>query len=79
MRFGYATNQLGVVDHALGQYQLAEDAYKRGLAIGEKRYDNLLVARTLSNLARLYIDFGGRLAEAEAALRRVLQPGSYRS
>jgi hypothetical protein len=24
IRFGYATNQLGVVDHALGQYQLAE-------------------------------------------------------
>src|SRR3954453_10572608 len=36
MRFGYATNQLGVVDHALGRYQLAEDAYNRGLAIGEK-------------------------------------------
>ena len=73
MRFGYATNQLGVVDHALGQYQLAEDAYKRGLVIGENRYDNLLVTRTLSNLARLYIEFGRRLAEAEAALRRVLQ------
>jgi len=73
IRFGYATNQLGVVDHALGQYHLAEDAYKRGLAIGEKRYDNFLVTRILSNLARLYIDFGGRFAEAEAALRRVLQ------
>ncbi len=73
MRFGYATNQLGVVDYALGQYQLAEDAYKRGLAIGEKHYDNLLVTRTLTNLARLYVDSGGRLAEAEAALCRVLQ------
>ena len=73
MRFGYATNQLGVVYHALGQYQLAEDAYKRALAIGEKRNDNLLVTRILSNLARLYIEFGGRLAEAENALRRVLQ------
>ena len=73
MRFGYAMNQLGVVDHALGQYQSAEDAYKRGLAIGEKRYDNLLVTRSLTNLAKLYIDFGGRLAEAESALRRVLQ------
>jgi len=73
LRFGYATNQLGVVDYALGEYQLAEAAYKLGLAIGEKRHDNFLVTRILSNVARLYIDFGGRLAEAEAALRRVLQ------
>src|SRR3954466_8591576 len=73
IRFGYATNQLGVVDHALGQYQLAESAYKHGLAVGEKRYDDLLVARSLSNLGRLYIDFGGHLAEAEAALSRVLR------
>jgi tetratricopeptide (TPR) repeat protein len=72
-RSGYVMNQLGVVDHALGQYQSAEDAYKRGLAVGEKRHDNLLMTRILSNLARLYIDFGGRHAEAEAALRRVLQ------
>src|SRR3982750_1288870 len=44
-RFGYATNQLGVVEHALGQYQLAEDAYKRGLNIGEKNSDDFLVTR----------------------------------
>jgi tetratricopeptide (TPR) repeat protein len=73
MRFGYATNQLGFVDHALGQYQMAEGAYKRALAIGEERHDNLLVTQALSNLARVYIDFGGRLAQAEQALSRVLQ------
>jgi tetratricopeptide (TPR) repeat protein len=72
MRTGYATVQLGVVDHALGRYRLAEAAYKRGLAIGESRHDDVLVSRTLSKLARLLLDLG-RVAEAEASLLRVQQ------
>jgi CHAT domain-containing protein/tetratricopeptide (TPR) repeat protein len=66
-------NNLAFLHAALGQYDEAEDLYKRALAWREKNAgaDSLPVAKTLDTLAKMYVD-QSRLGEAEPLMRRAL-------
>jgi CHAT domain-containing protein/Tfp pilus assembly protein PilF len=66
-------NNLAFLHATLGQYDEAEELYKRALAWREKSSgpDGLPVARTLDTLAKMYVD-QSRLQEAEPLVRRAL-------
>jgi len=65
-------HQLGVVVHAQGKYEEAEKLYKRGLIIRENVYgqQHQIIAKSLGDLARLYLDSGGDFKDTEALLLR---------
>jgi tetratricopeptide (TPR) repeat protein len=65
-------HQLGVVVHAQGKYEEAEKLYKRGLIIRENIYgqQHQIIAKSLGDLARLYLDNGGDFKDTEALLLR---------
>jgi CHAT domain-containing protein/tetratricopeptide (TPR) repeat protein len=66
-------NNLAFLHATLGQYDEAEELYKRALAWREKNLgpDDVQVARTLDTLAHMYVD-QSRLHEAEPLVRRAL-------
>lgn len=65
-------HQLGVALHAQGKYEEAEKLYKRGLIIRENIYgqQHQIIAKSLGDLARLYLDTGSDFKDTEALLLR---------
>src|SRR3954447_64727 len=66
-------NNLAFLHATLGQYDEAEDLYKRALAWREQNAgpNDLQVAKTLDTLSKMYVD-QSRLREAEPLMRRAL-------
>lgn len=71
--YAAALNNLAFLHATLGQYDEAEELFKRALALREKNAgpNDLQVAKTLDTLSQMYVN-QSRLGEAEPLMRRAL-------
>jgi tetratricopeptide (TPR) repeat protein len=68
-----ALNEIAAIHQSLGQFWDAERCYLRALRILERSQLQEPLAKTLNDLATLYLDFGQRYAEAEQLQRRAIR------
>jgi tetratricopeptide (TPR) repeat protein len=68
-----AWNQVGIYHAVQGNFAESEIAYQRGIRLVERTETGReTLALLLLNLSELYLDFGGRVEQAEKIMRRAL-------
>lgn len=76
VRRAITLHQNGIIGAALGRYADAESAYVEAMVILDANPpERYLLAQLLHHLARVYMESGGRYAQAERVMRRALALG----